>query len=395
MKSFYDSLQSANASSRPAFRSICLLALLALLSSGASGKIDNGIYGPVQKRWRFDVSIVSISPQSTTEFKPIEVKFTVVPSIFGVAGDVPPPPQFQVCPDRQDSGAGTTCSRRIVNYSAGQTISGSLTALAPMADVSPSVRILVITDQIPRGGEFPIRAAVAETAHPYTTSAAYMVRLDGFDVLTSRSAVEDTVWASMLGLVKIKPPLSPHPSDSESACRIANEHFCRSPDRIGSYSSGSVATPRVQIGTFELTPNKEDDLRFTIALTNIGDDTWVQELGNSIANGFSMAGMVALSTTAYGGAGEGLHKGMEEFHGKAFAGCDGPLVEAMYIVPNKPLTSNSETLYGITMATGSRSFRPEEIFVSNDDDVRCGDDGKYRVRYSILRTSWRHIPAEF
>lgn len=108
-----------------------------------------------------------------------------------------------------------------------------------------------------------------------------------------------------------------------------------------------------------------------------------------------MVGMVALSTTAYGGSAEGLHKTMERLHKAAFAGCDGPLVERMYIIPNKRLSSSSEVLYGITMSTGTGAFTPDELFVSNDDDVRCGDDGHYKIRYSVLRTSWRHIPVDF
>jgi len=357
----------------------------------------NRLFCTVMNSRNYDLKILNVTPDHAVEFTPITVQFRLSSHVTSV-GNVPPPPpdNVMVCPEYKDQTLGTQPCKEYDNFRDDVPVTGTIIALAPIAGDSPTLRINLDKITPPHGGgEFPTIDKLTDDARPYVTSALYKFRLDGFTADQVRSARTDTVWETLFGMVKSDPP---HPSDSPDACKIVGANFCLPMTRLENVSEKETVNTSFEIGPFELVPNVANDLRATVLLTNIGDDTWIQEMGEGFANGFSMAGMLALSAygqqsgnSSAGSTAGQLHAAMEKLHAAEFADCDGQLVEDTFIFPNRFIQSGTPTLDSWTHDDGIENFAPATVYVSNDGNVRCGDDGRYRIRYSVIRTSWKPI----
>jgi len=143
-----------------------------------------------------------------------------------------------------------------------------------------------------------------------------------------------------------------------------------------------------------LIPEVEKDLRLLYTIYNFGD-SYNQRLGESIANGFSKAGMIILMGAATTGssAAQPLDQQMTALHGAAFAGCDGLMAVDGRTLVNQTVPDNpNNTLDAYTRDSGVYRPQASKIYEGGeyqDGNTRCGAGGKYRVTYAVYRTSWR------
>lgn len=381
---------------------ICLAVLNATPASAEVCKF--GACKAVSNR-TYELKILSVSPDHAVEFTKVTVNYRLSSHVTTVTGSSPPKDTVLVCPEYRDETLGVQPCDSYPNLSDDLPVNGTIVALAPIAGDSPTLRLNLDRLVPPSGGsEFPITVKILDDAVPYVTSAMFKFQLDGFTALQVRAARTDTVWATLFGIVKSDPP---HASENPNACNIVGANYCLPMTRIENVQANETVETALAIGPYEFVPNVGNELRTTVLLTNLGDDTWIQELGEGFANAFSMIGMIALSTygaqsgnsAASGGAG-GLHQAMEKLHGAAFAGCDGELVEDTFIFQNKAAQTGAPTLDSMTHTDGFEKFPSEKnpsekIYVSDDGNVRCEDDGRYRLVYSLRRTSWKALqPTE-
>lgn len=352
----------------------------------------------VKRRYNYQLEPLAVSATRIVEHEPISVSFRLTVKEFGLGvGPALAPVNLLVCPKHQHPEMGTTC-KKYSGIKTGRHVNGQVTALAPSAGNAVSVSLVVWEQpQLQPGGGDDGWESKAEESLPIVSAARYEFALEEFEILHTRSTRTDTVWANLQALVKANPK---HPSESEEACRQFGLRWCVVGVKYGDAQDGRHLLTGLRVGPYELVPGREESVKVLYSVYNYGE-SFMQKLGNAIADGFSKAGMIVLM--GYGGfsgkstasPAQELNKQMEALHGAMFAGCDGMSAVDYVIFRNVPVDgSDAKTLDGLTRATGE--FHPD--FTSEyaggeyaDGNTICGAGGKYRVRYSVYRTSWRNF----
>lgn len=194
----------------------------------------------------------------------------------------------------------------------------------------------------------------------------------------------------------------PHPSALPEAGDLAGFHWSQPPRKYGDAGDGKHIVNNIRVGSYDLVPEREKDLRFVLHVDNIDDDPKAAEIAAGIGNGFSKVGLVVLSAysasegkTGGQSAATQLDNVMQQMHSAATSSCDGQLVSAIRVITNitEPTVNRPDlTLDGLTRASGTYSETlPNDIdtYKSKDGDFRCHRNGSnYRVTYTVYRTSW-------
>ncbi|MDX2249783.1 MAG: hypothetical protein SF052_23570 [Bacteroidia bacterium] len=270
-----------------------------------------------------------------------------------------------------------------------------MTAMTSFAGQNSPIRLVVLGS--PEQGEDygGVRLAEGEVMAP--VAARYDIAITGFEVVTSRSNQEDTQWFLLQGMVNSDPP---HPSADPEAIHLAGFNWSVGPRKYGNAGDGKHVVNDIRVGSYDLVPEREKDLRFVLHVDNINDDPKAAEIAAGIGDGFSKVGLVVLSAYSASQGSTGgqsfatqLDDVMGKMHSSATASCDGQLVSDIRVITNITLVNRPDlTLEALTHSTGTYSETlPNEIdtYKSKDGDFICHRNGSnYRVTYTIYRTSW-------
>jgi hypothetical protein len=328
--------------------------------------------------------VTNIAPWPSIEHGPIDVSFTVTPSIQGLAGAVPEARHIQVCP--VEKRPGYSCVD-LGNLPAGSTRKGTLRAFAPAAGAAAVVRIQVEREPISPGDGTEVFTweAMSEASRAMPVFARYEIALDDFEILHTRSTLEDTIDIYMQGIEVADPA---HPSAREDACELEGAHFCIKKSHYGDADDGHHPLTTIRVGPYDLTPEVESELRFQFTLFNLGDN-YAREVLEAIANGISTGGMLALKAynSSSGSFADALDAQMEKLHGAWAASCDGIAAADAKWFSNVSL-SGVDTLDALTRDTGVYR-RTGADYKEKDGNLVCGPGGNYSVTWAIYRTSWQ------
>lgn len=374
-----------------------VIATIVLSHNAVAQTPPPGTIGIVPKQFKYDISAQRTDSGDIIEFTPMNIRWTLTVTKFGIVGPDPEPIDISICPVINSPDFQFQCAE-VRRASPGRTYRGTMNVPGPPAGRQSPLRIVALKRG--KGEEYGKRIPVGETEVRVDAAARYDVSLASFDLLTTRSASTDTVWITFQGIIKSDPP---HPSDSEDGCRVVGFNWCVFNQKYGDvHDSGVKIVENVRIGPYDLVPEREKELRILFYLDNHGDSHW-QSIGLGVANGFSKAGMVALS--AYGGVSgnsntgsfaSGLDSVMEQFHDATFASCDGKLAEDVVVIANTTRANQPQnTLDAFTKGTGKFTSPVlnngvPKIYHETDGDFRCDRrGGKYTVTYAVDRTSWR------
>lgn len=374
----------------------CFLAMVAtpaLVRSQDCG--PHGTACAVPSSLGYGLVITQVPTATVVEFSPVEVSFTLSVTKFGIVGKAPEPTEINVCPAQIRP--ETNCYR-IGKAMPGRTYKGHLTAVAPWAGAHAPLRIVALAPTT--FAENIQQAAVAEATAALSVSARYDLAIEGFTVLSTRSASIDTIRISLQGMVKATPP---HASDNDDACHLAGFNWCIYEQKYGDAGDGFHAVSNVRIGPYELVPERENDLRFVFYVDNVGDNAWAK-IGAAVADGFSKAGMIVLGAygAAQGSQGTGsvagqLDNAMEKLHAAETASCDGVVAADVVVAVNKAIAEQPQsTLDAMTKGFGMYRATVPTIYRNQDGDIRCDQHGSaYTVSYTIYRNSWKSWGDQF
>lgn len=214
--------------------------------------------------------------------------------------------------------------------------------------------------------------------------ARYEVAVDDFEILHTRSTLEDTIDLYLQGIVVADPP---HPSSREDACSLEGNHFCINKSHYGDADDGHHPLTTARVGPFDLTPEVEQELRFQYTVFNLGDN-YARDVLAAIANGISTGGMIALKAynSSSGSFADSLDGAMGNLHDAWAASCDGTAAADARIWSNVALT-NVETLDALTRDSGVYR-RTIQNYMEKDGNLVCGPGGNYSVTFAVYRTSW-------
>jgi len=352
---------------------------------GAQDSPKPWLSGPIPRQYAYlDFRITNIAPWPTIEHGPIDVSFEVTPSVIGTAGPAPDPKRVRVCPTVME--VGSTCSD-LGNLPAGRTGKGMVRAFAPPASAAAVVRIQVEEEPTPPypGAEVFIWRALNEASRSMPVFARYEVALEDFEILHTRSTLEDTIDIYLQGLVIADPP---HPSAREDACLLEGASFCIKKSHYGDADDGHHPLTSIRVGAFDLTPEVERELRFQYTLFNLGGN-YAREVLEQIANGISTGGMIVLKAydSRAGSFADSLDGAMRDLHAAWAASCDGIAAADARVISN--VTSpNVETLDSLTRDTGVYR-RTISGYREKDGNTVCGPGGDYAVTFAVVRTSWK------
>jgi len=347
----------------------------------------------VQKSLSYNLAAARVGSGDVVEFTPMDVSYTLTVGVIGIGGPDPTPTDIEICPNVRSLDPPTVCAK-IPSAVPTKTYKGTISVPAPVAGLQSPLTIVATAPPPPPPPEFTQRKVVAEAVIPVDVGANYDVAITSFETITTRATSTDTVWTSLQGIIKSSPP---HPSDNPEACQLAGFSWCVKGSKSIDSDGGKHDVPDVRVSPYFLVPGREQDLRFLFYLQNVGGNPW-QAIGEGVANGFSKAGMIILG--AWGAASENSSTGsfagqldsiMEKAHNAEFASCDGDVATDVVVIPNVVLANQPQfTLDAFTRSAGVFSTTVPKVYENTDGDFRCDRrGGKYRVSYTVYRTSWR------
>ncbi|QHT70766.1 hypothetical protein GXP67_31015 [Rhodocytophaga rosea] len=335
------------------FAFITMFLLLAMLCNTieSQGQI---VFHPITRGLVYDLKVSRVDQSPLVEFSPVVVRFKLTISIGGNTGPFPTPMPVRIC--SKVSNDQTTCytiDAPILN----REYSGTVTAMTSFAGQSSPIR-LVVLGKPEKGEDYGgIRLAEGEVMAP--VAARYDIAITGFEVVTSRSNQTDTQWFLLQGMVNSDPP---HPSADPEAGDLAGFHWVQPPRLYGDAGDGKHVVNDIRVGSYDLVPEREKDLRFLFYVDNIGNRK-AAEIAAGIGNGFSKVGLVILSAYSASQGSTGgqsfatqLDNVMEQMHSAATASCDGQLAKGIRIITNTTLVNRPDlTLEALTHTNGTYS----------------------------------------
>jgi len=366
-----------------------------------------------QVYYTLKITSVSIPPNTTpVEFAPLDVGFTLSTSWSDNSAPTEQPVPVRVCPALIHE-PDTTCAD-IPALKIGASRSGTLRAAAPPAGKTSVLSIValapihVLKTTNESKSRYKMRLddgnpVLARDSTSLRVTARYDVAITGFTIDVTRSTTEDTDYISLYGMVKSNPPRPSAADNPKCSFQQPFLTWCIFSAEYGDVRDGWHPVPRqpglkeVRVGPYDLVPEEEDGLGFVFQIENMGGR--IQEVGQEVANIFSQLGGVALM--AYGTesgkssmdkSAADLGQAMERLHGQMFAKCDGEVARGMVMVDNKVMNNQPDlTLERLTARTGEFTYTvPETYYFNKDEDLICGKRiSKYRVTYTVYRTSWR------
>jgi hypothetical protein len=333
-----------------------------------------------QRERAYDLKVIGVSPaQGLLEHQAIQVRYQLDVREVGLSGDLAPA-QLKgfVCPADNIG----TCSN-ISELQPNQTFTGDFNAFAPSASNAAPLNIKLVTEAACN----PCETLLAVSEDFYVPIAArYEIAIDSFDLEKPRSKFNDTVKISL------RSGLQGHPI-GESFCQVLGGNFCRvnigqgdfgpiGDDPFGPHTSRLVRVGNVRVGSFDLVPEVSDNLVFQYDVENLGhENQTVLDSISQAAGGILDALLRKKNIDTLGGFAAKI-QGLE--------GCDGPVAVDGRIILNK---SDAElpgvpTLDSLTRERGL--FTPIRTqFEGPDSQSGCGENSRYRVTWSIYRTSWK------
>ncbi len=342
------------------------------------------------KQFAYNLSVERLGSGDIIEFTPMDIKWSLNVTEFGISGPDPTPVDIRICPVIFSPDIQSQCPQ-ISNARPGRTYKGRMTVATPPAGKQSPLRVVVLMS--PTTGE-GLEFAVGEAAVKLDVAARYDVSMASFNLLTTRSTKTDTVWLSLQGLVKSTPL---HASDNQEACKLVGFNWCVINQYFGDVEdSGEKIVNNLRVGPYDLVPEREQDLRILFYLDNHGTDH-SQETALAVANGFSKVGMVILSAyQGNSGTASELDNVMGQLHEVGTASCDGKLAGDIVVIANTTIASQPQnTLDAFTKGNGTFTTAVlnngiPKIYRETDGDFRCDRrGGQYTVTYSVHRTSWR------
>ncbi len=372
-----------------------LIVSFAILTIALTHNVMAQIRTTVPRYFSYEISAQRIGSGDIIEFTPMNISWKMTVKISGWSGPIPTPVDVSICPVIISPDYPFQCPE-IHNAALGRTYQGTMTVPAPPAGKQSLLRVVVVT---PPTGAAIQGDAVSETSVPVDVAARYDVSIASFDLLTTRSNSTDTVWLTVQGMINSVPQ---HASGNPEACHLAGFNWCIFNQRYGDvHNSGVRILNNFRVGSYDLVPEREKDLRIMFYLDNHADDKTAEKIA-AVANAFSKAGMLILSgyTTASGGGGNSfpseLDKVMEGLHNVGTGSCDGKLAEDLIIVPNTTIANQPQnTLDAFTRNNGTFTSAVlnggvPKIYHETDGDFICDKrGGQYKVTYAVYRTSWR------
>ena len=373
-------------------RSLVLVGGLLALSTHARAQPPCGPYCDVpDPGYVYDLQITDVKSvgSAIVEHEPIDVRYTLVVTPYGIVSTPPPLTSVRVCPTVQ---ADPSTCRDVGVPRVRRTHTGTVRMAAPAAGKAAPVTLVALKAPLRvRAGEQYGWEPVAEQTKQTPVAARYEVAVEGFEIFHTRSTDEDTIRVNLQSMVKTEPPLPPHVSDTDSACTLAEIRWCAMGIEAGDVDDGKHPVGNVRVGPYLLVPEAETELRVLYTVYNYGE-TYTQAMGEAIANGFSKVGMIILMGAATTGSSVAtqLDEGMQKLHGAMFAGCDGITAADEVTVRNRAVAeAPNATLDGLTRGTGVYRPAPTKHYYERDGNTVCGPGGDYTVTYAVHRTSWR------
>lgn len=337
---------------------------------------------PVKTSYYYDLQVTSVQDGPLLENQPIEVRYTLTVKALGLRDKLPPPREGRICGTDLDNCVS------IGMLPIGRRATGRITTTT-QAGVAAPIRIVLASPVVcnPATECFGTdQLAEASVARP--VAARYSVTLDRFEIRHTRARHNDTLFAYLKGAVAGQLSATP------DQCSVYGLNYCTGV-RLGDFNNGS--SPKswpiqaVRVGTYDIVPERDGDLKVLYALVNDGFSA--EEAGFKrtldVINGAAGAAMQA----AYGGGWGGVQAFTASLNNLIVANCDGPVFTGGKLFLNRAIDGPADvTLDALTRGNGQLHIE-EPLQVTKSQDG-CGASSEYRVWWSVRRDSWR-LPKEF
>lgn len=343
-------------------------AKVATLYSMSIDSIASEIIGP---------SGAPVTPVENRTRMKVEITLEVKSSIPGV--QVPVVPAWICVADR----AGECNQRRDTVQGIAQLGAGikkyHVTVAAPEAGKSASLRLNLCQGN--QGGQKGAPCSklltYAESGH-FPVAASFSLHLKDVEIDQIRSPHNDTVFSTIAG--------DPHMNDSSCSERCTQAFLSsNSPNRTHITTGLYGVSGGRQIGPFIRVP-QDGDIWISYVLLNLGakyDDDSGKNLVRWKALQAHALNLVKAGLTFRN---QGDYPSAElNSANYRWAGCDGPLIGRVFILPN---TGTENTIFTWTENTGQNDLPTKDNspkFRISDDDCHQPD---YHVTWSLVRDSW-------
>ncbi len=329
----------------------------------------------------YDLRVIGVSPaQGLLEHQSMQVRYQLDVREVGLTGDLAPAKLGGFVCQADNKG---TCSA-IAELQPNQTFTGDFNTFAPSAGSAAPVSIkLVVTDATCS----PCETILASSEDFFVPVAArYEIAIESFQLYKPRSKFTDTVKISLRSGLQGS-------GIGESFCQVVGGNFCRvnvAQGDVGEFRVVAMAAPipvprvvnNVRVGPFDLIPEVSDNLVFQYDVENLGHEkTEVLDSISQAASGILDALVRNQNIGTLGGF-AGRIRGLD--------GCDGPVAVDGRLILNKSDANlpGVPTLDSLTREKGQ--LTPNyTLFEGTDSPIGCGENSRYQVTWSVIRTSWQ------
>lgn len=253
---------------------------------------------------------------------------------------------------------------------------------APNAGSSVSMRVVACTKKIDSNQVVTCGGQLADKSFERPISARFMVRLDSFTILSTRSRHADTVYLALEGIFSGEHKELLDKCDNVLATpTVKNLILCKGATKFGTkdLGHGTYSVPNMTVGEFEVIPGRSGALTFGFVVFNYGfvvhPIILTGDMGGIVQN--TIAGQ--LLTTDQNPSDDFVH-GLQ---GEPWLGCDGPTAAGAVRLFN---VDRPDSLDAVTRSTGAFS-QQSKTYVAKSQ-LGCGDDSRYSVQWTVRRTSW-------
>ena len=261
---------------------------------------------------------------------------------------------------------------------------------------SPPGRLLQL--KVPSGGQaLPIRAVacikaivanqvvscgyqLASMEVSRDVVARFIVAVDSITVSHTRAPSEDNVYVAVAGFFSgQRPELLRDCTNVLGIPSIEQPILCKGPARhdIKGLGVGTYSTENMKIGEFQIIPGVGGALSFGFAVFNYGSPIQAPWFTGDMT-GSVRGTLIGQIFNPFKSPSADF---VSELNGSPWLGCDGPTAAGAYRFLN---TNRSDSLDALTKTTGYISSTNSYVVKSQ---VGCGDDSKYEVKWTVLRTS--------
>ena len=316
------------------------------------------------------------------EHTPIKQQFTLV--VDAGVGGARPTYDLVVCTE-----SGAQCAF-FPQVTPPQSLLGSLTVDAPAAGQKRQITLVACVAA--RSNDSILSCGTlldSESSPPIDVAMRVAVYFDSFTILHTRAHQHDTTYYALAGIQNGKPAPQPQQCSGNITTFVTSGYsiWCVGPLPFGDVDDGIHPLNEIKVGEFKWVPGRTNYLTFAFETINYGYGLPNATLDPIVdMRRMAMNHLLSKLTAPNAGVLEDFTPEINDLDG--WRGCDGPTAAGAKRLFNFRDSSQSDpTVDELTSQTGSHTETSKEFVVPSQS--ACGGSSKYKVTWTLKRTSWR------